>query len=892
LREMEESKVEPSSHDDDPLNEDAELKYLQVDEGRPNVESIGKGEAEKLMHFTDPSDETFMKQNRYSWDLAIVFEGSTDEKVAHMGARVKDIQAAGLQTRVFRGGAHHQDKIFCKVRAPLSRLQHYADYINRKVLLNQSEAKRIMEAGDPKFGIEPVTLPHDPTFSKITPYEFIHAKYDTQVPQTLYAPDKNDPLEPYIDHPFRSTLRLQLILSILAARKKEGGAEFDPKILLAHKEIAAIYPLRNLHAIEVLKREWLPWMKAPNQQPLDLIRMYFGEQIALYFAFLGHYTHWLIFISIPGTICGVLTYTVWREYDSPLSGAFSLIVAVWGILMLELWKRKQAHLALEWGMTNIEQEQVDRPEFKGEMKISPINGQLDCFFSSQKYRKLLKQSAGIILTVLLLVIMIVGVVFWFRFWSIFVSDTAWLNTYGDYIASAMNAVQIQVLDRSYSKLAIYLNDRENHRTDIQYQDSITAKLFVFKFVNSYASFIYLAFIKTSLEEPYLATGKSACDPNCIYLLFLNLVIIFGSQLVVGNLTEVALPYLNAKRKEKKEAALGSVASSPAEKEFDLEGYDPVMGLLMDYSEVAVQFGYMSLFVAALPLAPLLGLVNNWVEIRSDAFKLLTQTRRPLASPAEDIGTWQAIFNIMGILSVISNAALICFVKENVFDPDATMADRLWIFVILQYGMLFLMFCIALAVPDLPEKVAKQLKRQAFIQATVVEKIAMEEEDCFRLLPGVPGEVEVLSADVPEVVAGLLTAAGLDEYRDVETSIARHVESSALYSESKGGLGDWEERKELPSVGAEEGVRKALAVDEEEGDTAGRSRPSSSKGAPVEEERDSSVNTPRSPMRLSLDFLEDEQNSQIRRLTSIPLGKEQSFMAKLMATNVSTKVAET
>jgi len=785
LREMEESKVEPSSHDDDPLNEDAELKYLQVDEGRPNVESIGKGEAEKLMHFTDPSDETFMKQNRYSWDLAIVFEGSTDEKVAHMGARVKDIQAAGLQTRVFRGGAHHQDKIFCKVRAPLSRLQHYADYINRKVLLNQSEAKRIMEAGDPKFGIEPVTLPHDPTFSKITPYEFIHAKYDTQVPQTLYAPDKNDPLEPYIDHPFRSTLRLQLILSILAARKKEGGAEFDPKILLAHKEIAAIYPLRNLHAIEVLKREWLPWMKAPNQQPLDLIRMYFGEQIALYFAFLGHYTHWLIFISIPGTICGVLTYTVWREYDSPLSGAFSLIVAVWGILMLELWKRKQAHLALEWGMTNIEQEQVDRPEFKGEMKISPINGQLDCFFSSQKYRKLLKQSAGIILTVLLLVIMIVGVVFWFRFWSIFVSDTAWLNTYGDYIASAMSAVQIQVLHMTYTKLALYLNDNENHRTDIQYEDSITAKLFVFNFVNSYSSFIYIAFIKTSLEGPYLAEGQSACEQSCIFLLFLNLIIIFGSQLVVGNLTEVILPYLKAKKKEKMEAVNGSTAS-PAEREFDLENYDPVMGLLMDYSEVAVQFGYMTLFVAALPVAPLLGLVNNWVEIRSDAFKLLTQVRRPLANQAGDIGTWQVIFNLMNILSVISNAALLCFVKDNIFFEDATMSDRFWTFITLQYGMLFLMFLIGLAVPDQPGKVTKQLQRQAFIQATVVEKIAMEEEDCFCLLAGVP-EVEVLSADAPRGSVGPEEVSLLREYRDVETSIVRDAETSILYAEEESVL---------------------------------------------------------------------------------------------------------
>jgi len=448
---------------------------------------------------------------------------------------------------------------------------------------------------------------------------------------------------------------------------------------------------------------------------------------------------------------------------------FSFFVALWGIFMLEFWKRKQAILALEWGMVNIEEEQTDRPEFQGQKKKSPINGQMEDYFPEKEYQKLLAKSASIIAIVGLMVVVVVGVCFWFRFYAVHVSNTDWGTNCGDTIASIMNAVQIQVLDQLYTRLAIYLNDNENHRTDTQYQDSIIAKLFVFKFVNSYASFVYIAFIKTSLEGPYMDDGELACDPSCIYLLFINLIIIFGGQIAYGNIVEVLVPYLKAKKTEKLMRESGQKELSAPEQEYIREEYDLVHGLLMDYCELALQFGYMTLFVAALPLAPLLGLVNNWIEIRSDAYKLMTQHRRTLANPAEDIGTWQAIFNIMNILSVMSNAALISFVMDNVWDEDVTMTERLWGFVVFQYVLMFLMFCIGLAVPDVPEVVAKQLQRQAFIQDTVIDKIAMEEEDCFQLLRGLPPPVVSDSLDAEADTFEVGKAEGLAEYTDVRSA---------------------------------------------------------------------------------------------------------------------------
>lgn len=53
----------------------------------------------------------------------------------------------------------------------------------------------------------------------------------------------------------------------------------------------------------------------------------------------------------------------------------------------------------------------------------------------------------------------------------------------------------------------------------------------------------------------------------------------------------------------------------------------------------IQFGFVTLFVASFPLAPLFALLNNIIEIRLDAKKFVTELRRPVAVRAKDIGEW-------------------------------------------------------------------------------------------------------------------------------------------------------------------------------------------------------------------------------------------------------------
>ena len=66
----------------------------------------------------------------------------------------------------------------------------------------------------------------------------------------------------------------------------------------------------------------------------------------------------------------------------------------------------------------------------------------------------------------------------------------------------------------------------------------------------------------------------------------------------------------------------------------------------------LQYGFVTMFVAAFPLAPLFALLNNMIEIRLDAMNFIHNFRRPFAERAEDIGAWYGILATLTTVSFI------------------------------------------------------------------------------------------------------------------------------------------------------------------------------------------------------------------------------------------------
>ncbi|KAI0741264.1 DUF590-domain-containing protein [Daedaleopsis nitida] len=85
---------------------------------------------------------------------------------------------------------------------------------------------------------------------------------------------------------------------------------------------------------------------------------------------------------------------------------------------------------------------------------------------------------------------------------------------------------------------------------------------------------------------------------------------------------------------------------------------PQYELFADYSEMVTQFGYVSLWSTIWPLAPVMALVNNWLELRSDAFKMTVHVRRPIPTRTDTIGPWLDTLTFLTWSSALTNSALV------------------------------------------------------------------------------------------------------------------------------------------------------------------------------------------------------------------------------------------
>ena len=348
-----------------------------------------------------------------------------------------------------------------------------------------------------------------------------------------------------------------------------------------------------------------------------------------------------------------------------------------------------------------------------------------------------------------------------------------------YIFSGTNAVLIVCFNAAWRHMALALCSWENHHLEPHYRERLTYLLFGFQCINSYFSLWYIAFLKPfgirifgiemaacDIVVPDGSTIGSCADQlrGVIFsILVLNIVVgqtvEVGSLLIAGHvkdlISDVKLRFQRRRaatatdssdfdapalaRKERNRAKLGraeEASDTSTKKILDLIAeYEraPVktvkQGLgstFYEYNELAIQYGFVIMFSLALPIAPLLALLNNLVEFRSDAFKMIYVARRIAGSRAKGIGPWMGVLRVLTYMGVACNFGFL-LVTTDFFSRLAVVwpvFEMRWVQVTsvfaLEHFLLVLKVTVDFLVPDMPEAVQARLARTEFLSGVKVD----------------------------------------------------------------------------------------------------------------------------------------------------------------------------
>ncbi|KAF7646458.1 hypothetical protein LDENG_00187740, partial [Lucifuga dentata] len=258
-------------------------------------------------------------------------------------------------------------------------------------------------------------------------------------------------------------------------------------------------------------------------------------------------------------------------------------------------------------------------------------------------------------------------------------------------AAIINLIVILILDEVYAAVARWLTMLEVPKTDKSFEERLIFKTFILKFVNAFTPIIYIAFFRGRLvgrPGSYLYVFESyrmeeCTDGGCLMELCIQLSItMLGKQLIQNNLFEIGIPKLKKLIRyiQSKQGAFQEEERQKLQRYETDHFLEPFAGLTPEYMEMIIQFGFVTLFVASFPLAPLFALLNNIIEIRLDAKKFVAELRRPVAARAKDIGIWYNILRGVAKVAVIINAFVISFtsdfiprmVYQYMYSPDGSM----------------------------------------------------------------------------------------------------------------------------------------------------------------------------------------------------------------------------
>lgn len=506
----------------------------------------------------------------------------------------------------------------------------------------------------------------------------------------ISAPDK-DQAKHMEQEPVTEAERLRLTYELITKSKNEGGAGITPG--QGHwKYVDSIFPLHD----HVFNKNWIKeWSTKYSLDDGDLnqIRDRFGEKVAFYFAFLQSYSTFLLFPAAFG-------FGAWLILGQ-FSWFYALVNSLWSVVFFEYWKVKETDLSIQWGVRGVSKIQQPRPQFQFEREAQdPVTGEVVKVYSPfKRLQRQLLQVPFALACIAVLGSLIAGC---FAI-EIFISEiyNGPFKQYLTFIPTIILTGLIPTLSTLLTGFAEKLTALENYETKDAHQAAFVQKIFVLNFITSYLGIFLTAFVYVPFGRilvPYLSVFQTTAQrftaegkplPTREFQLnpdrLTKQVIYFTVTAQIVNFAlEVIVPYVKRQVfKTVKEVQTEMTSKKPVsryqdpedEKEFlvrvrteaSLAEYD----VTIDYREMIVQFGYLSMFSVVWPLTGCSFLINNWIEARSDALKIAIGSRRPIPWRADSIGPWLSSLAFLSWLGSITSSALVYLFHNNKRGPDGS-----------------------------------------------------------------------------------------------------------------------------------------------------------------------------------------------------------------------------
>ncbi|NXN14544.1 ANO9 protein, partial [Indicator maculatus] len=494
--------------------------------------------------------------------------------------------------------------------------------------------------------------------------------------------------------------------------------------LMKKKVFEASFPLHEKEEVrEFLKEKWARWRSLFQHQPIEKIRCYFGEKVALYFAWLGWYTRLLGIAALAGSVVFISGITIFSSsqvskeiceanttimcplcdqncpfwylsdtctyakvthmIDNEATVVFAMFMAIWATVFLELWKRNRATVVTNWDLYGWDEEEEELAlELINNLQHEPL-----------QYQHSYLRSTIVLILVLVMIVVMIGiaqalVVYRVVATALFSQSEVELlreqaNTVAVVTGAVLHYLTIVIMTKVNRRVALFLCDLENPRTFSQREKNFTMKIFTFQFFTHFSSLIYIAFFLGRINghpgNYVRIAGKwrlEECHPSgCITDLFIQMAIIMLLKQTISNVMEYLIPCIahrlrkERQRPTRRSTVLGEEeeeAEDPCKKQW-LNNYRlnevNVFSLFDEFLEMVIQYSFTTIFVAAFPLAPLLAFLNNIFEIHLDAIKMMRLYRRMVPRKANDIGVWLQVLEAIGILAVIGNGLVIAITSD-------------------------------------------------------------------------------------------------------------------------------------------------------------------------------------------------------------------------------------